>query len=95
MISNPVRVVPWYYLGRQTLSADGINTATLPQDTTIISLTAETDVVRYAINGNADANSTPVTAGKTVVLGPLTNLASFSVFTTGGSVAHLEYWREV
>jgi len=92
----PVRLsaAKWYYLGKQRIAADGASMATLPEGTTIVVVTAETATVRYAINGAAGAQSAPVGSGQTRVIGPLENLASFGVFNAGGSVAHLEYYRE-
>lgn len=95
-ISDPVRLVEakWRYLGAQRLANDGLNVASLPSGTTVIVVTAETGAIRYEINGSADANSTPVPQDQTRVIGPLSNLLSFSVFNAGGSVAYLEFYAE-
>ena len=95
-ISDPVRLVSakWEYLGAQRIDADGASAATIPAHATIVVITAETGAVRYAVNGAAGANSTPVPQDQTRVIGPLSNLESFGIYNSGGSVAYLEFYRE-
>jgi hypothetical protein len=90
----PVKLLAWEYLSAEKIDADGLGTATLPTGASIVSLTAETAAVRYAVNGTADANSTPVPTDQTRTLGPLSNLESLTVFNAGSSVAFLEYYGE-
>ncbi len=93
-VSTPVRVIPWIYLGAEKIDAAGATQAALPVGTKIVAITAGGADVRYAINGVAGANSTPVPAGQTRVIGPIMNLNMLSIYNAGGSIAYLEYYRE-
>ena len=91
---------PWEYLGGESLTMDGTPQAlTIPSETSIFVINAETAAIYYAINGPlAGLNSPgfcPLDQGR--IEGPLSNLASCTVFGTaaGVGVAHVSYYREV
>jgi hypothetical protein len=92
--STPVRLGKWRYIGRERISADGEQTATIPTAANVVSITAETADVRYVINGAADGNATPIPADQTRILGPVLNLTSLGIFNASSSVAYLEYYEE-
>lgn len=85
----------WEYLGEQRINTSGAQAATLPEGTTIVVLAAMSDVVRWKINGTADANSFPTSAGSVHSIGPLSNLESFGLFLSNKSVAYLQYYAVV
>ena len=94
-----VHLPTWWSIGGETLTMDGTTQwLTLPSDCNIIKVDAETAEVYYEINDNAsDATAhgfVPTNGGR--IIGPLGNLASFSVWGTAAdaAVCHVQYFRE-
>lgn len=91
---------PWEYLGGESLTMDGAPQAlTLPSETSIFVVNAETAAIYYAINGPlagpASPGYCPTDQGR--IEGPLSNLASCTVWGAAADtgVAHVSYYREV
>lgn len=95
-VADGAQITPsgWEYLGEERVTlADDAAALTLPDGTTVVWIKAEGGAVRYTINDDASATSAgyiPEDTGE--VIGPLSNLESFSVYGATGAYANVNYY---
>lgn len=96
--ANRVQLPYWEYLGGEapTLVANTRTTLTLPSEATIVEIRPEDAEVYFKINGLATTGSDGyIPQDGAEIIGPLSNLTSLTVISSGAAIVHTMYFREV
>ena len=102
MASDPVRAVPWEYLGGDVITSpengySGTQVTTLPRTCTIIELRPDGGNLYFEINGAGISDlDVPgfVANGSGQVIGPLAGLERLDVLTLLGGSVHIMFFRQ-
>ena len=93
-----VQLPHWQFLGDEapTLVADTRAALTLPSLCTIVEIRPEGAEVYFSINGLATTTSGGyIPEDGAEIIGPLSNLNTLTMISTGTPVVHVLYFREV
>lgn len=94
-----VQVAAWEFLKGEMLSVDGQGggaDAVIPNNATIVIISAETGAIYYSINhAVAGVNSGGyLAAGGVITIGPLSNLNSIAFMGAAAASIHIQYFME-
>lgn len=87
----------WFYIGGETITANGDVAATVPASAQIVEIRARGGAVYYAINTAICGTTSPgyIPEDQAEIVGPLSNLTTLRVYGGAATVyAHVMYFRE-